>query len=238
LNGRAAKGKVGPIIIKMSTYLTVDSLRNLYSHIEVDHAGLVLKFSLLRPMVTNESLRNRYLEGPRGPGFRAVVEALCNDCVLTIRRLFNDAKDDTPSLGTIFHPFLPANRSKFEAVLSQLRTDREKMKTRRNREPDFDHLVEAISDAWPKLSREAEQFGHVNNLWITRYRVEEIETDYYRNAAAGSFIDLFNRLEQMIPGISHLLINLGNALSALDSDTSVPGLRSARNAHAFWGIND
>src|SRR5260221_11830884 len=102
----------------------------------------------------------------------------------------------------------------------------------------FVRLVNAFADAWQKFWGEAKQFGHFNNLWITRYRFEEIETDYYRNAAAGSFINLFNRLEQMIPGISHLLINLGNALSALDSDTSVPGLRSARNAHAFWGISD
>jgi len=43
----------------MSSYLTVDGLRDLYSHIEVDHAGLVLKFSLLPPMVVSESLRNR-----------------------------------------------------------------------------------------------------------------------------------------------------------------------------------
>lgn len=222
----------------MSSYLTVDGLRDLYSHIEVDHAGLVLKFSLLRPMVVSESLRNRYLNGPRGPGFRAVLEALSNDCVLTIRRLFKDAKDDTRSLGTIFRPFLPANRSKFEAVLSQLRTDREKMKTRLGQEPDFDHLIEAISDAWLNLSREVEQFDPANNLWITRYHVEDIETEYYRNAAAGSFIDLFNRLERIIPAISHLIVNLGNALSVLDSDVLVPGLRSERNARAFWGISD
>src|SRR5260370_37471875 len=127
----------------MSRYLTVEGLRDLYSHIEVDHAGLVLKFSLLRPMVVSESLRNRYLKGPRGPGFRAVLEALSNDCGLTIRRLFKDAKDDTRSLGTLFRPLLPANRSKVEAVLSKLITDRATTKTRLGQEPEFDHLIEA-----------------------------------------------------------------------------------------------
>src|SRR5260370_37506276 len=96
----------------MSSYLTVEGLRDLYSHIEVDHAGFGLKFSLLRPMVVSESLRNRYLKGPRGPGFRAVLEALSNDCVLTIRRLFEDAKDDTRSLGTMYRSFFSANLSK------------------------------------------------------------------------------------------------------------------------------
>src|SRR5258708_35447791 len=108
----------------MSSYLTVEGLRDLYSHIEVDHAGLVLKFSLLRPMAVSESLRNRYLKGPRGPGFRAVLQALSNDCVLTIRRLFEDPKDDARPLGAIFRPFLPPNPSTFEAVISQLRTYR------------------------------------------------------------------------------------------------------------------
>jgi hypothetical protein len=77
------------------------------------------------PAVLNQSLISRYGQAHRERGFRAVREALFNECMLAIRRMSLDPSRDVPSVINVIRAFQPSNRELYADALYRLKKDYE-----------------------------------------------------------------------------------------------------------------